>query len=415
MSNSLQPARGTKDILGDDMRRFRHVADTAKLLSERYGFEEVATPIFEFTEIFKRTLGDSSDIVSKEMYCFEDRGGESLTLRPEFTASIARAIISNGLTQEIPCKFFASGPLFRYERPQKGRFRQFHQINFELIGTASAEADIELISLGHLLLQTLGIDQHITLELNSLGDQKSRETYRTRLVEYLSQYQSSLSEDSQKRLQSNPLRILDSKNTTDQEIVADAPLLKACYSDEAKAFFDQLQEGLQLLNISYNHNPKLVRGLDYYCHTAFEFTTTKLGAQNAVLAGGRYDQLLALMGAKAIPSVGFAGGIERIAELMQVELSKPRPIVIIPMGELAEKEALRLSFILRKEGFIIDSGYQGNVGKRMKKANKAQARAVLLIGEDELKAQEITLKDMDQGSEERIKTEHIIDRLAVYR
>lgn len=415
MSQKLLPARGTRDILGADMERFRYVVETARDLSARYGFKECATPIFEFTEVFKRTLGDTSDIVSKEMYCFEDRGGESLTLRPEFTAAIVRSVLSNGLTQDLPCKFFSSGPVFRYERPQKGRFRQFHQVNFELIGTPSYLADIEVITLGHTLLKTLGINDHITLEINSLGDKESRECYRSALVAYLEQYESDLSEDSKIRLKKNPLRILDSKDPKDREIVADAPKLDQSYTDEAKQFFDNVQDGLNRINIAFTINKALVRGLDYYSHTAFEFTTTQLGSQNAVLAGGRYDNLFEIMGAKPVPAVGFAGGIERISELMNVELSSAPTFVIIPIGEEAEREAVLLSYTLRESGYIIDSVYSGNAGKRMKKANKIGASVAIIMGEEELNNQQVTIRDMKQGNETKVKADQLIDHLAVYK
>lgn len=406
----LQPVRGTKDILPDEHQAFSHVANTTREIAGRFGFAEMATPIFEFTEVFKRTLGDTSDVVSKEMYTFEDKGGESITLRPETTASIARAYISNGLQQHAPCKLFAIGPQFRYERPQKGRYRQFHQVSVEHIGAKEPEADVEIITLAAMLIETLGITD-ITLELNSLGDTESRTRYRTALVEYLSDYEKELSEDSKTRLSKNPLRILDSKDAGDKAIIANAPLLYQHYTNETADFFAAVQEGLDAVGISYTTNPKLVRGLDYYCHTAFEFTTNALGSQNAVFAGGRYDGLIKTMGGADTPAVGWAVGIERLMMLTNTVPEAPRPIALIPIGEAAEEEARKLAYSLRKEGFRIEYAYSGNLGKRMKKANKANARLALIFGEEELEAKTITIKQMDEGTEESIAITALYDKL----
>lgn len=414
MSQKLQPVRGTKDLLPVDYRQHHYVVDAARRVAGFYGFQEMATPIFEFTDVFKRTLGDTSDIVTKEMYTLESRGEESLTLRPEFTAGIARSFISNGLAQETPCKFFSHGPVFRYERPQKGRQRQFHQINFELIGIDSPLADIEIIALGNHVLRDLGLQDRITLELNSLGDKESRFKYRDALVTYLMQYKNDLSEDSQKRLETNPLRILDSKDQGDKDIIVDAPLLGDYYSDEAKAFFDHVQEGLGQLGIAFEINPKLVRGLDYYSHTAFEFTTTELGAQNAVLAGGRYDGLMAMMGGPETPAIGFAGGIERLVALLDRTIEAPRPIAIIPIGELAEKEALVMTQALRADGFSVDLGYKGNVQKRMKRANKLNARAAVIFGDDELSQAKVKVRDLDAGEEQDVNASQLLDILSQF-
>ena len=283
MSHKLQPVRGTKDILADDYRVFSHVQNTARHVSFLYGFKEISTPIFEFTEVFKKTLGEESDVVGKEMYMFEDRGGESITLRPEFTAGIARAFISGGLTNQLPLKLFSTGPLFRYERPQKGRQRQFHQINFEMLGVADPMADVEVISMGAHVLDALGVSDKIKLEINSLGDKDSREKYRDALVEYLNDYKNDLSDDSKIRLEKNPMRILDSKDEGDKKIVEDAPVIGDYYSNEAADFFAAVTEGLSGLGVEYGLNNRLVRGLDYYSHTAFEFTTNQLGSLDLYL------------------------------------------------------------------------------------------------------------------------------------
>lgn len=411
----LQPVRGTHDLLAEEFRLFEYVVKTAKDTASLYGFQQIATPIFEFTEVFKRTLGEESDVVGKEMYTFDDRGGESLTLRPEFTAGIARAFISGGLQQQVPLKLFATGPLFRYERPQKGRMRQFHQINFEVLGAAEPLADIEAISMGWHVLQSLGITDKIKLEINSLGDGASREQYREALVKYLSQFKDKLSEDSQRRLTTNPMRILDSKNEGDKEIVKDAPIISEYYSDEARAFFAVVTSGLKALSIPYSINPRLVRGLDYYCHTAFEFTTDALGSQNAVLAGGRYDGLIGTMGGPETPAVGFAGGIERLMALANKTIPAKRPIVIIPIGQAAEEQAIGLAAELRKSGFYIELGYSGNVKKRFKKADGLNASAAIVFGDNEIQNGMVKLKDFDGSGEEEVKIAALVDKLAGYR
>ena len=279
---ALQPVRGTQDLLPDAARRHRHVRETARRLAELYGFAEIDIPVFEFTEVFARPIGEHTDIVSKEMYSLKDRGGEDLSLRPEFTAGIVRAVLSNGLTQSAPLKFFASGPVFRYERPQKGRFRQFHQIDAEILGVAQPQADIELIALARRTLDALGIGERVVLELNTLGDPESRAAYRKALVTYFSARQSELSEDSQRRLQVNPLRILDSKDAGDIRINADAPSFDGYLNDASRDFFAEACAGLDRLGIEYRLNPRLVRGLDYYTHTVFEFVTTDSGSQGTV-------------------------------------------------------------------------------------------------------------------------------------
>ena len=407
----LQAVRGTQDLLPAEARRHRTVIETARTISERYGFGEIVTPIFEFTEVFARPIGETTDVVSKEMYTFKDRGGEEITLRPEFTAGIARAVLSNGLTQSTPLKFFGAGPVFRYERPQKGRYRQFHQINAELIGVAQPQADIEVIAMGAAILDELGILKSCRLELNTLGDTPSRTAYRAALVEYFTAHLDQLSDESRDRLGRNPLRILDSKDEGDKALVAAAPDFGAYLNDESKAFFDQVKRGLDALGIAYALNPRLVRGLDYYCHTAFEFITTELGAQGTVLGGGRYDGLMGMMGGPEMPAVGWAGGIERLAMLIAEPKRPTRPIAIIPIGEAAELEALKLTQRLRGAGHVVDLGYSGNAGKRMKRANKIEARVALVLGEDELARGAVTFRDLDAGSQEEVPLDGLDARL----
>jgi histidyl-tRNA synthetase len=396
---ALQAARGTQDLLPDTARRHRHVSETARAMAALYGFAEIATPIFEFTEVFSRPIGEHTDIVAKEMYTFTDRGGEEVTLRPENTAGVVRAVLSNGLTQSIPLKFFYSGPMFRYERPQKGRFRQFHQIGVELLGVPTPQADIEVIALGRRILRELGIGERVALELNTLGDPESRIAYREALVGYFSARQSELSEDSQRRLRTNPLRILDSKDPGDIRINAEAPSFDAYLNDASFEFFGRVRDGLAQLGIAYRLNPRLVRGLDYYTHSVFEFVTTDLGAQGTVLAGGRYDGLVELMGGPAMPGVGWAAGIERLAMLIAEPPPAPRPIALVPIGEEAEALALRLVEDLRDVGFVVDLGYSGNLARRMRRADRIGARAAVLLGEDELAKGIATVRDLDSGEQ----------------
>jgi histidyl-tRNA synthetase len=412
---SLQPVRGTHDLMPEDARRHRHIVTVAHDIAARFGFEEAATPIFEFTEVFKRTLGDTSDIVTKEMYTFADRSGDEITLRPEGTAGIARAVISGGLTQNLPLKFFYSGPMFRHERPQKGRQRQFHQIGVELLGVAGPLGDIETIAVGAQVLDALGILPKTVLEINTLGDQESRDAYRAVLVKYFSGHLDKLSEDSRARLERNPLRILDSKDEGDKRIVANAPSFADYLTPAARDFFAKVRAGLDALGIKHEVNPRLVRGLDYYCHTAFEFTTMALGAQGTVLAGGRYDGLIGTMGGPETPGVGWAAGIERLAMLIGEPPAAPRPIAIVPIGDAAETAALTLAHKLRRAGCTVDLGYSGNLSRRMKRANKLHARYAVILGEDELQRGTATLRDLDSGEQEAIPLPQLQDRLATAR
>ncbi|HSR70760.1 MAG TPA: histidine--tRNA ligase, partial [Kiloniellales bacterium] len=365
---ALQPVRGTRDILPEEMRRHRAVVETAREIAERYGYLEMSTPVFEFTEVFRRTLGETSDIVTKEMYSFAMKEGEELTLRPEATAGVARCFISGGMMQQLPLKFFCSGPMFRHERPQKGRQRQFHQIDVELLGVGTPAGDIEVIALAAHILDALGVLESTTLELNTLGDPESRKRYRAELVAYFRDHKDRLSRDSLDRLERNPLRILDSKDKGDRAVIAGAPFFADYLNSESADYFEAVRQGLSDLGIAYEVQPRLVRGLDYYTHTAFEFTTTKLGAQGAVLAGGRYDGLIETMGGPPTPGIGWAAGIERLALLLEQVPAIPRPIAVVPVGEAAQAIALRVTDRLRHAGFHVDLGFSGNLGKRMKRA-----------------------------------------------
>ncbi len=413
--SSLQPVRGTHDLLPEENLRQRKVIDTVRAVSALYGFSEIATPIFEKTDVFARTLGDTSDIVTKEMYTFTDKGGDSLTLRPENTAGVARAFISGGLARSLPLKYTYQGPMFRYERPQKGRLRQFHQVGAEILGVEGPLADIEVIALGSHFLEALGIRQSTTLELNSLGDSESRTAYRDLLVDYFKGHLDKLSEDSRDRLDRNPLRILDSKDEGDREIIKNAPQIDASFNEISKSHFAAVKAGLDDLGVAYNINPRLVRGLDYYCHTAFEFTTTELGSQGAVVAGGRYDGLIQQMGGPQTPGTGWAAGIERLA-MMIAEPEKPGgPIAMVPVGDAATAAIFKLTQQLRHDGFTIDLGYTGNMKKRMKRANTVGAVAAVIVGEDELAQGVATVRDMETGDQVQVPLSSLGDHLARYR
>ncbi len=412
--SALQPVRGTRDILPDEMRRHRGVVETARALAERYGYLEMATPVFEFTEVFRRTLGETSDIVTQEMYTFAMGEGEDITLRPEATAGIMRALLSGGLAQQLPLKFFYAGPMFRHERPQKGRQRQFHQIGVELLGVAQPLGDVEIIATGAEILDRLGILKSTSLELNTLGDPASRAAYRAALVDYFRSVIDDLSPDSRKRLDRNPLRILDSKDRGDQRLVVDAPSFSDYLNQESQDFFAQVQQGLDLLGISYELSPRLVRGLDYYSHTTFEFVTKDLGAQGTVMAGGRYDGLVEIMGGPPTPGVGWAAGVERMAMLLAEEPAKPRPFVLVPLGAEAEARAMVLARDLRHAGFTVELGFSGNLKKRMQRANKMVARAAIFLGDEEIQQRAVTLRDLDSGVQESVPLDALRERLSQF-
>jgi histidyl-tRNA synthetase len=396
---NIQPVRGTHDLRGEDYRKHQWIREVAYSIAQKYGYEPIATPIFEYTSVFKRTLGESSDIVGKEMYTFDDRGGESITLRPEGTAGTVRAVISNALTQSMPLKLMYDGPMLRYERPQKGRTRQFHQIGVECLGIADPLIDVETITLGAQILEELGILSRTTLEINTIGDTESRTAYRQALVDYFAPISAHLSSDSQSRLTRNPLRILDSKDAKDQECIAKAPRFDQYLSTASKEIFAKVCAGLDALGIIYKRNPLLVRGLDYYCHTAFEFTTTDLGSQGAVLAGGRYDSLMAQMGGPETPGLGWALGIDRIALMLDEVPPQPRPIAIVAIGEEVMNEAFQLVMTLRKQAIFVEFSYSGNVGKRLKRADKVNACAAVLIGSDEIASAQATVRNLDTGEQ----------------
>ena len=399
MSNNLQPIRGMKDLLPEDYQAQSSIIKTAEDVATIFGYRTMSTPITEYTSVFARTLGDASDVVSKEMYSFLDRSDESITLRPEFTAGVVRSFISNGLHHQVPLRLFSYGPVFRYDRPQAGRQRQFHQINFEYLGAEGAYTDAEMLKMAQTLLTNLGIMQDITLELNSIGCTESRTKYTEALTTYFTKYKNDLSPESQLRLEKNPLRILDSKSEQDKKLIPDSPVITGYYTDESKAYFDEVLKYLDILNVQYTLNPRLVRGLDYYSHTAFEFTTDKLGAQSTVLGGGRYDGLSKIMGGPALPAIGFAAGIERIALMRDYQAKFARPIVIVPIGDENLEHAIRLADKIRGRGKFAIIEHKGKLARKMQNADKMGASYVVFMGSDEIASGKYKLRNMDDGVE----------------
>ncbi len=383
-----QAIRGTQDIFGSDAEAFAFVVETFERVRRLYRFRRVEMPVFEKTEVFARSLGETTDVVSKEMYSFDDRGGESLTLRPEFTAGIARAFLTNGWQQYAPLKVATHGPLFRYERPQKGRYRQFHQIDAEVIGAAEPQADVELLAMADQLLKELGIHD-VTLHLNTLGDAESREAWRAALIDYFLSVKDQLSEESQERLEKNPLRILDSKDPRDKPFLADAPKIDAFLSEEASAFFAAVTSGLDAAGVKWVRAESLVRGLDYYRHTAFEFipdegsaSAAALGSQSTVLGGGRYDGLMESLGGAPTPAVGWAAGIERLAMLVG-ERTMPRlDVAVVAEADGAIENALALVTALRRSGHSAEAVVSGSARKRYDKAVKLDSQEIVSLSMD---------------------------------
>ncbi|WP_439545343.1 histidine--tRNA ligase [Sandarakinorhabdus sp.] len=394
-----QKPRGTQDMIGEAAARFDHVIATFNRVRQLYGFGRVEVPVFESTAVFARSLGETTDVVSKEMYEFQDRGGDSMCLRPEFTAGIARAFIENGWQQFAPLKLATWGPLFRYERPQKGRFRQFHQLDAEILGAAEPAADVEVIALGQQLLSELGIADQIVLTLNSMGDPETRSAWSAAVAAYFAAHRGDLSEDSQRRLDANPLRILDSKDAGDAALVAGAPQIDEYFTVEAGAFFESLRKGLQASGIAWQRNARLVRGLDYYRHSVFEFITENLGAQGTVLGGGRYDGLIGHMGGPDTPAVGWAAGIERLAMLVAEPALPSVAVAVVGVGAESEAPALSLLNDLRRAGVAAEQGWRGNLKKKMERAGKSGARLAVLIGSDEVAAGTMTVRDLGSGEQ----------------
>jgi len=399
MSKGPQRIRGTQDIWGEEADRFDAVVAAFDRVRRLYAFQHVHMPVFEATEVFARSIGETTDVVSKEMYTFEDRGGDSITLRPEFTAGICRAYLSEGWQQHAPLKLATHGPVFRYERPQKGRFRQFHQLDAEIIGTDAPAADVELLVLADQLLHELGIFDGITLQLNTLGDAATRDAWRAALVAHFEGHRGDLSEDSLARLDKNPLRILDSKDPRDRPIADAAPGIDDFLTPEAADFFAAVTAGLDAAGVAWTRNDRLVRGLDYYRHTAFEFVTDRLGAQGTVLAGGRYDGLVESLGGPHTPAVGWAAGIERLGMMIEAPQAENPEFVFIPVGPAAETFCQALIADFRRKGACCDMAFRGNLKKRMQKADAANASYVIICGDDEIAAGEITIRSLKSGDQ----------------
>lgn len=410
----LQPVRGTRDIFGEEALLFLQIQSQFAHWAQIHDFHPIETPIFEFSQIFKRSLGNETDIVNKEMYTFEDRSGDSLTLRPEGTASVVRAILSNSMLRDLPLKLYYSGPMFRHERPQKGRYRQFQQFGVELIGVNSPIADIEVLSCAWSFFKACSLDSKVQLEINSLGDQESRDNYRTKLVQYFDSCKDQLSEESQKRLLTNPLRILDSKEEQDQEWIQKAPPMKEALNSESLIFFESVLKGLKDLNIPFVVNPRLVRGLDYYNHCVFEFTTTHLGSQNAVLSGGRYNNLVEALGGPSTPAVGWAAGTDRLALLLEKPKNQKQSVAVITTHPDVSGQALVLLTQLREQGIPSQLIYSGNVSKQLKKADKRQCSHALLVGKEELKSNTFSLKNLNTGEQSQLNKESLIKELRVF-
>jgi histidyl-tRNA synthetase len=398
MSNKISTARGTKDLYAESIKKFNNIVEIAKSEANSYGFDEISTPIFEFSEVFERNLGDDSDIVSKEIYKFTDKSDNSITLRPEFTAGVVRSFAENGyLNQKLPQKLFSYGALFRYERPQKGRQRQFHQVNFEYFGGQSHFVDFEIIALAYDFLKKLDLQNCSKLKINSLGSAEVKQKYQEYLVEYFSKYQSDLSSDSQQRLIKNPLRILDSKNQKDIEISFNLKEIKEFYSQEESDRFEKIQKLLIDFKIPFEVDYKLVRGLDYYSSTVFEFISDQIGAKDTILAGGRYDNLVEKMAGTATPAIGFAAGIERLMILSSEITNKEESVAVIFISENEKLPALKIVQQLRYFGIRTEIYLDQNFKKQMKFASRDQHKLVLIIGEEEVRDNTITVKNFKSG------------------
>jgi histidyl-tRNA synthetase len=417
MAKFIEPVRGMNDILPEAAGRWQQLERVTREVLEAYGYREIRLPVVEKTELFKRSIGDATDIVEKEMYTFLDRSEESLTLRPEATAGMVRAGLSNGLLYNQVQRLWCQGPMFRHERPQKGRYRQFHQIDVEAFGLAGPDIDAELILMSARLWKRLGI-KDVKLQINSLGTPESRAAYREKLVAHLEQHRDKLDEDSKRRLGSNPLRVLDSKEHGMQAIIAGSPSLLDNLDAESQQHLEGLKRLLDDAGIAYTLNPRLVRGLDYYTRTVFEWTTTRLGSQDAVCSGGRYDGLVEHLGGKPTPGIGFAMGVERLVALMEeegvaAEQHGPQ-IYMVRVGEAAERPAFTLAERLRDElpGLRIQMDCSGGgFGNQLKRADKSGAGFALVLGDDEVAAKSVTLKPLRGGEQERLTWDALPGRL----
>ena len=407
----LRTVRGVHDLLPKELYNHNIVINTALKISDIYNYSQIEIPIFEFSEVFTKPLGKSSDIVTKENYVFKDRSEDELMLRPEGTSGVVRAFLNAGLVQDVPQRFSYYGPMFRYERPQKGRLRQFKQFGIECLGLSNSMADIEVISLGYDFLFQLNLLDKIDLKINTLGDFESRKNYRKALVNYLNDYKYKLSKDSLKRLSINPLRILDSKNQEDQRIIKNAPNIIEYLNVESKTRFENICKGLDHLKIEYKIDQNLVRGLDYYCHTAFEFQTNELGSQGTLLAGGRYDGLSKMLGGPDVSGVGWAAGIERLALMTQTKFDEKIDVALIGQSENLNYSLLPIMKKLIQQEIKTEIIYTGNLKKKFKRANKINASYAIILGDEEVQKKLIKLKDLTSGREDLIDLKQAIKKI----
>ena len=402
MNPKIQSIRGMKDLLPVDIQIWQSVESTIRNVADLYGYQEIRLPLLERTELFKRSIGDATDIVEKEMYTFPDNSGESITLRPEATASCVRAGIQHGMFHNTQCRLWYMGPMFRYERPQKGRYRQFHQFGIEAFGWTGPDIDLEIILFGKTLWERLGIESSTTLEVNTLGTPQSREIYRAQLVAYFEKFEDALDGDSKRRLHVNPLRILDSKNPKMQDLIQSAPTLRQYLSSESERHFEQMIDALDAMNVQYRINDRLVRGLDYYSGTVFEWVTDLLGAQNAICAGGRYDGLVSSLGGSDVPGAGFALGLERLVEVSQIAgesfQHRVSDVYLCTLDDASLPHALVVSQILREAGVSVTAHCGGGkLARQLRNANRTAARISIIVGEIEAASNCASVKDMNSG------------------
>jgi len=407
MNSPIRSIRGMNDILPQDIHYWQRLEKTAEQTFSAHGFEQIRMPLLEKTEVFTLAIGSATDVVSKEMYSFEDRNGESLSLRPEGTAGVVRAALQNGLLYGPVKRLWYGGAMFRYERPQKGRSRQFHQLGAEIFGASGADADAEILALGTQLWSRLGLGR-LRLEINSLGNSEERRTYRDQLRFFLKSHQGELDQQTNERVERNPLRVLDSKDPGVRALLEDAPLLKDHLGESSRSHFAQLKGYLDRLNIEYVENPRLVRGLDYYCHTVFEWITDELGAQGTICAGGRYDNLVELQGGKPWPGIGFAMGEERLVELLRQKDDIVPPVVhayVVAVGENSAESAMELAYDLRAGNpalKLISNLNGGSFKTQFKRADRSGALLALVLGEDEVRSEKVAIKFLRSGDEQII-------------
>ncbi len=402
-----RPVRGTHDIFGNEILKFNKITQCVRDIADRSSFNELKTPIFEFSSLFSKPLGEQSDVVLKEMYTFEDRNNEFLTLRPEYTTPMIRAAISNNFLNDLPCKLYGFGPMFRRERPQKGRYRQFNQINFEIFGSNDPYSDVELIYLANCILKKLLPDLNLKLNLNTLGKKEELNKYKEKLNKYFNDNKEKLSDESKEKINNNPLRILDSKNENDERISRLAPLITEFLSKESKDHFVEIKNSLTQLEIPFVENANLVRGLDYYCHTVFEFKTDLLGSQDTVLGGGRYDGLISILGGADLPGVGWAAGIERLSLLMQDIKKEVNDIHIAIIDKQYKLNLIQLTNYLNINKFTFYWNYKYNLKKSLSKANEMNAKFIIIIGDETFKKELYSIKDLTTGEQIELSLENI--------